>query len=178
MLPSHCHIISNINTLTNPNGQPYLKSKFSGNNTVKTKNVPGKHTATSTDIPKTPLKINPRNHSDPSNPTTTRPMHLANGLAHRHAQYLNSICSEHHHNSYLSRTRTTYIFEPPRQTIDIPEAMSSADDRTDNNNSAASRGRRGGNRAFRGRNRGRGFHFGANAQQALTQHLMRRGIGL
>ena len=56
--------------------------------------------------------------------------------------------------------------------------MSSADDRTDNNNSAASRGRRGGNRAFRGRNRGRGFHFGGNAQQALTQHLMRRGIGL
>ena len=55
--------------------------------------------------------------------------------------------------------------------------MSSADDRADNN-TAASRGRRGGNMAFRGRNRGRGFHFGANAQQALTQHLMRRGIGL
>jgi hypothetical protein len=56
--------------------------------------------------------------------------------------------------------------------------MSSADDRNNNPNAAAPRGRRGGSRAFRGRNRGRGFHFNLNVKAALTQHLMRRGRGL
>ena len=104
MRPSNCRIACSTYTLTNPNDQPYLKFKFSGNNTVKIHHVPGKHTATPTDIPKTPLKINPRNYRDPLNPTTTRPMHHANGLAHRHIQYLNSSCTEHHHKSHLART--------------------------------------------------------------------------
>ena len=56
--------------------------------------------------------------------------------------------------------------------------MSSADDRNNNHNSAAPRGRRGGGRAYRGRTRVRGCHFNLNAQAALTQHLMRRGRGL
>jgi len=56
--------------------------------------------------------------------------------------------------------------------------MSSADDRNNNSNAAAPRGRRGGSRAFRGRTRGRGFHFDLNAQMALKQHLMCRGRGL
>jgi len=56
--------------------------------------------------------------------------------------------------------------------------MSSADDRNNNTNAAAPRGRRGGSRAFRGRTRGRGFQFNLNAQAALTQHMMRRGMGL
>jgi hypothetical protein len=148
MQHTHCLTACSIHTLTIPNGQPYLKSKFRVNNTVKTKHVLEKHTATSTDIPKSPLKINPRTYSNPSNPTTTRPMHLANGLTHRHTHYLISFRSEHHHNSHLSRTRSTNTLGPLRQTPDLPETMSSADDRTDNNNPAASRGRRGGNRTF------------------------------
>ena len=54
--------------------------------------------------------------------------------------------------------------------------MSNNDDKT-NAGTSGLRGRRGG-RAFRGRSRGRGFHFGLNAQMALTQHLMRRGRSL
>ena len=54
--------------------------------------------------------------------------------------------------------------------------MSSNDDRT-HTDAPSPRGRRGG-RTFRGRNRGRGFHFGLKAQMALTQHLMRRGRSL
>jgi hypothetical protein len=56
--------------------------------------------------------------------------------------------------------------------------MSSADDRNNSSSAAAPRGRRGGSRAFCGRTRGRGFHFNLNAQEALTQHMMRRGRGL
>jgi hypothetical protein len=56
--------------------------------------------------------------------------------------------------------------------------MSAADDRNNNTHAVASRGRRGGSRAFRGRTRGRGFHFNLNAQEALTRHVMRRGRGL
>ena len=55
--------------------------------------------------------------------------------------------------------------------------MSSADDRNTNSNDTAPRGRRN-SLAFRGRTRGRGFHFNLNAQMALTQHRMRRGRGL
>ena len=56
--------------------------------------------------------------------------------------------------------------------------MSSADDRNNNTNPAASRGRSGGSRAFRGRTRGRGFYFNMTAQAAFTQHLMRSGRSL
>jgi len=56
--------------------------------------------------------------------------------------------------------------------------MSSADNRNNNSNVTASRGRSGGSRAFRGRTRGLGFHFSLNAQEALTHHFMRRGMSL
>jgi len=67
---------------------------------------------------------------------------------------------------------------PHRQEPKANDIMSSADDRNNNTNGAAFRGIRGGSRAFRGRTRGRGFHFNLDAQAALTQHLMRRGGGL
>ena len=55
--------------------------------------------------------------------------------------------------------------------------MSNTDDHTNNSDSTAPRGRRGG-RATLGCSRDRGFHFNLNAQMALTQHMMRRGGGL
>jgi hypothetical protein len=55
--------------------------------------------------------------------------------------------------------------------------MSSANDRNDNSNAIAPRGRRVGRRAYRALTR-LGFHFSQSAQAALTQHLMRRGRGL
>ena len=54
--------------------------------------------------------------------------------------------------------------------------MSSNDDRT-HTDAPSSRGRRGG-KNLRGRNKGRGFHFGLAAQMALTQHLLSRGRSL
>jgi hypothetical protein len=68
-----------IHTLTNSNGQPYLKFKFDDTAPAKNTPVPIKYTAISTDIPKNPKENNTPYPNDTSTPTNTRLMHHANG---------------------------------------------------------------------------------------------------
>ena len=133
---------------------------------------------TPTDIPKIHKKITPSITGDPSTPTTTRPMPHANGPAHRHKQYITRRRDDYQHDKTRNNTPILYSTRPYRQEPKANDIMSSADDRNNNSNAAASRGTRGDSRAFRDRTSGRGFHFNLNAQEALTQHPMRRGRGL
>jgi len=173
----HCRTRCSIHALTNPHCQPYLKFKFRGNAPVKNNHLPRNYTTTSTDIPKIPKKITPPSTSDPSTLTTTRPMHHANGPAHRHKQSINRRRDDYHHKPHRAPIRTRHKLVSYQHHTSNCDIMSSADDRNNNSNATAPCGRRGG-RAFRGRTRRRGFHFNLNAKMALTQHLMRRERGL
>jgi hypothetical protein len=110
-----------------------------------------------------PQKHTSPNPSDPSTPTTTRPMHHPNGPIHRPDQYLNRPLDDFHHKTNNDHARPIYILGTPQHLPATTTQMSSAEDPNNNPNAAASRGRRGGSRAYRGRTRGRGFHFNPSA---------------
>jgi hypothetical protein len=99
-------------------------------------------------------------------------MHCTNGRKHHRHKYLNGTTVEWHHKTYRNYPNgiTTNTFQITHTTL---IAMSSNDDNT-NAGTSGLRGRRGG-RAFRGKSSGRGFHFGLDAQVALTEHLVRMG---
>jgi hypothetical protein len=141
--PRHYRIRCSNHTLTNPKCQPYRTYKFSENAPVKNTRVPIKYTATPADIPKIPKKITPSNTSDPSTPTTTRPMHHANVPAHRHKQYINRHRDDYRHKSNRAFILTRHKLESSRCNTNDRDIMYNVDD---HNNSAATapRERRGG----------------------------------
>ena len=162
-------------TLTNPNQQPYLKYKLNTNTAVIIEYVPAKNTANPTGITTNTKNYVPPNTNDFPPTNNTRPMHRTNGHVIQHKHYINWTHDDDHHNTNYANS-TEQSAKLPSTTYATTTTMSSNDDSI-HIDAPSSQGRRG-DKTSRGRNRGRGFHFGLNAQMALTQHLMRRGRSL
>ena len=155
-------IWDNLNTLTIPNYQPYLKFKLNKNTMVIYAYVPFKTTTTPTDITIDRRKNFSPNTNGPSPPNNTRPMPHTNGLAHHHKNHINWTNDEHLHKTNSANDPKMDPIKSPKNTHTTYEKMSNNDDRTTNNDTTGHRGQQKG-RVPRGRTRGSGFDFNLNA---------------